>query len=1034
MSETHEMMPMLRLGEGNSWEMPQVPCINTLPPRATLTPYPTPQAALADAREKSPFFLPLNGTWEFRIKARPQEATWAEVCSGGFAPIAVPGNWTMQGFGRPHYTNAIMPFPDPPPHAPADNPTGIYRTRFTVPPEWQGRRVVIHFGGCEGVLYVYVNGGQVGMSKDSRTPAEFDVTPLIRCGAENELVCVVVQWSDAAFVEDQDHWWQAGIQREVFLYATMTPHLQDVFARGDLAANMKDGILRVKCAIGYMGERHKGWELEAQLFDGRKKAVLKKPMTMKAEEFRRPNTLVLFEQEVKAPRLWSAESPALYTLVVTLKTEQGSESTRCRVGFRKVEVRDRKLLVNGKAVMIKGMNRHDHHDTLGKALDRATMDLDIRTMKQFNVNAIRTSHYPNDPYLLDLCDEHGLYVCDEANIESHGFYFDLCHDPRYLLAFVDRVRNMVERDKNHPCVLMWSLGNESGYGAGHDAAAGWIRHADPTRPVHYEGAINRAGWNTGRSATDIVCPMYPQIAAIVKWSKDAKNAKDPRPLIMCEYSHAMGNSNGCLAEYWAAIEAHPGLQGGYMWEWIDHGIRQRDALGRPYWAYGGDFGDVPNDVNFCADGIVWPDRTPHPGLFEFKKIAQPVRVEWADKKRASVRVTNKQFFVPLDWLRGEWDVMVDGRKVQTGVMPSMKIEPGMSSVFPLKIKKSVAAFPGEAFVTFRFYQKKVAWWAPAGHEVAWEQLPLHEAKRPAAPVRPLRATVIAEEDANTYTLSNGTVRAVFSKAEGTLCAFGTGTDSIILRGPALNVWRAATDNDGIKLYGEHMGDDKPLMRWLDLSLDKVRHQTQYVKLVLGTGRLPAIEVRHAASGRGQWKDFIHVHRYTLQPDGTLVVENTVTLGEGIKDIPRVGVTMALAPGFDRLEWYGRGPWENYADRKAAATVARYRGTVAGQYVPYIMPQEHGHKTDVRWCTLKNKAGAGMKVIGTPTFEFNASHFTDADLFAAKHTCDLAPRAEVILNIDHAHRGLGTASCGPDTLDKYKLLASSYTFGWEQRPL
>ena len=1026
MSEMKEMLPLLRLAGENSWEMPQVPSINKLPARATLVPFPSAPEALANDRTASPFFRLLNGTWAFKLLNRPQDATRAALAAGEWSSIAVPGNWTMLGFGRPHYTNAAMPFTERPPRVPAETPTGVYRTRFVVPAEWSGRRLVLHFGGCEGALYVYVNGQAVGMNKDARTPAEFDVTAMARCDAENELVCVVPQWSDATFVEDQDHWWQAGIQREVILYSTLTPHLQDVWVRGDLEDSLKTGILRLVCKIGYAAEDHRDCALEARLFDDRGKPVLKAPLVAKASESHGPATELRLEQKIAGPKLWSAEEPNLYTVVVTLKTPQGEESTSCKMGFRRIEVRNRNLLINGQRVMIRGMNRHDHHDTLGKALTREVMELDIRTMKQHNVNAIRTSHYPNDPYLLDLCDRHGLYVCDEANIESHAYYDELCRDPRYTHAFVERVRNMVERDKNHPCVLFWSLGNESGYGPNHDAAAGWVRHADSSRLLHYEGAIHeKPNWTGGPHATDVVCPMYPRIESIVKWSKEST---DTRPLIMCEYSHAMGNSNGCLADYWEAIEAHPGLQGGYIWEWIDHGITKHDASGKPFWAYGGDFGDEPNDRNFCTDGIVWPDRTPHPGLIEFKKIAQPVRVEWADKKRDRVRIVNKQHFISLDWLRGGFEVTVDGARVQTGTLPALRVAPGKALVVPLKLKKSVAALPGEKFITFRFSQKAATWWAPASHEVAWEQLELPAVSVAAKKVaEPQCGVVIAEETAESLVLAAGDVRAVFSKADGRMASFGRGPANLVVRGPALNVWRAGTDNDGIKLCWM---DGKPLKKWLDLSLDKVRHSLASIRLSTPVGKLPMIEVVHRASGRDQWDDFTHVQRSILQPDGRLIIENTVRIGKGITDIPRVGIAMTVAPGLERLEWFGRGPWENYSDRKASAVVGRHRGTVSGQYVRYIMPQEHGHKTDVRWLTLANDAGNGIRVAGMPLIEFNASHFTDDDLFKAVHTCDLVPRPEVMLNIDCAHRGLGTMSCGPDTLEKYRLLNQNYTFSWQ----
>ena len=1027
-------LPLLFLAGAPTWQMPQLVGLNKLPPRATLIPFPTAEEAQTQAREASPWYMSLNGTWDFQIKPRPAAATVEALTAVEWSPIQVPGNWTMQGFGNPHYTNVQMPFPQPPPEVPADNPTGIYRRTFVLPADWQARRIVLHFGGCEGVLYVHLNGNPVGLSKDARTPAEFDVTELVQHGAPNELVVVVVQFSDASFIEDQDHWWQAGLQREVYLYATGTPHLQDVFARGDLDDAYQNGSLRVKAKVGFPGARVPEAVVELRLYDpagsevfaevpaglcGESKSAWGSPLTADNE--------VDFDLPVAAPQLWSAETPALYTLVVTLRTPTATESSRCQVGFRRIEVRDQQVLINGKRILFKGVNLHDHDDTHGKAVSRELMETDVRLMKQFNVNAVRTSHYPKDPYFYELCDRYGLYVIDEANIESHAFYHDICNDLRYTLAFVERVQNMVERDKNHPSIIFWSLGNESGYGPNHDTAAGWARGVDPSRLLHYEGAISRwngANWRGGHRVTDVVCPMYPPIADIVAW---AQEGSDSRPMILCEYTHAMGNSNGSMADYWEAFEANPNLQGGYIWEWIDHGIRRQTEDGRTYWAYGGDFGDTPHDANFCTDGIVWPDRTPHPALYEFKHLAQPAAVTWVDADKGLVRITNKQHFAGLDWLSGRWVLTVDGAAVAEGDLPALSAAPGAVQDFQLPAAQLQG--PGERFVTVRFFQRMPTLWAPAGHEVGWAQLALPS--HVTAPARPPVAAdqVTVAEDEHTITLATGgsaPVRAVFDKASGALSSYSVGGENLLVAGPKLHVWRGATDNDGIKLMMEHQGH-KPLAHWLALGLDKVQQQLEGLRLAETEDGLPAVEVVHKASGRGRWDDFVHTHRYVLQPSGELVVENHVQLGKDITDPPRIGVDLVLQPALEQLTWYGRGPWENYSDRKVAAQVGIYSSTVEQEYVPYIMPQEHGHKTDVRWLRLTDAAGRGLQVNGEPTLEFSASHFSDEALFAARHTVDLQPQAEVLLHLDGAHRGLGTASCGPDTLDSYRLLDHDYRF-------
>lgn len=1015
---------LLFLGGRRSWECPEGPSLHRLSPRATLVPFPSPELAAGLDRDRSAWFKLLDGKWDFRLVARPEDAAHAIRGARGWTTVDVPGLWTMQGYAAPHYTNIAMPFEEHPPQVPDANPTGVYRRRFRLPRGWRRRRVVLHFGGAEGALYVLVNGEPVGFSKDSRTPAEFDVTDLVRHREPNELVAVVVQWSDASFVEDQDHWWHAGLAREVYLYATGPTYIADVFARADLDGDYRHGLLSIAARVGG-GEED--WSLEARLLDPRGRQVLLEPLEPVAADppgARRvsPVQTAGLEFPVRSARRWSAEDPALYTLVVTLRSGAGDESVACRVGFRRVEVRDRRLLVNGRPVLIRGVNRHDHDDVRGRAVTRDLMEADARLMKQFNVNAVRTSHYPNDPYWLDLCDRYGLYVVDEANVEAHAYYDDLCRDPRYANAFLERVRNMVERDKNHPSVILWSLGNESGYGPNHDAAAGWVRAVDPSRPLHYEGAIRR-DWSGGRTATDLVCPMYAAVEEIEAW---AARSDDPRPLILCEYSHAMGNSNGGLADYFAAFERHGALQGGFVWEWIDHGIRRTDERGRDYWAYGGDFGDTPNDANFCADGLVWPDRSPHPALYELKFLAQPVRVELLDAARERFRIRNLHDFLSLERLRGVWELSVDGGVVASGALAPLRVPPGETVDVGLDLDAALRP-TGEPLVTFRFLLRRATDWAPAGHEVAWQQvaLPSPARRRPRArvsrsPVRDIDEAVVLEAEG---------IRAIIEGKTGLLTDLSANGRNVLRSGPQLQLWRAPTDNDGLRLLPERASG--PLRRWRELGLDRLERRLAAIRLVADGA---AVEIVHRASGRERWEDATHRQIYRLLTSGALLVENEVLVGPELRDLPRVGVVLLLQPGLERLEWFGRGPWENYPDRMAAAIVGRFRSSVSAQYVPYILPQEHGHRSEVRRLAVSDEAGFGVELEGRPTFGFSASHFTAGDLYAARHTCDLDPRAEVVLNVDHAQRGLGTASCGPDTSRRHRLLASAYRFAYVLRPV
>lgn len=998
---------------GRFWEMPEAVCFRRLPMRATLYPFPRARDARRE-REASPWFRSLNGAWHFKMAAAPAEVTAADVAletpRSSWDTVEVPGNWTLQGYGHPHYTNVQMPFPQEPPFVPGDNPTGIYARDFEVPADWAGRRVVVHFGGAESVLAVYVNGRFAGMGKDSRLPSEFDITELVAPGAPNVLAAVVIKWSDATFIEDQDQWWMGGLHREVYLYATGPVYLADVFAVAGLEDDYQTGRLKVTVKAGFSSTIEGGWTVEAALFDPKGRAVSRTPWQspiVAGGPGSKHRLEAAFDVTVKKVPAWSAETPYLHDLVVTLKNPRGREveSSSLRLGFRSVEVRDRQLLVNGRPVFIQGVNRHDHHDTKGKALDRETMRLDAVTMKRLNVNAVRTSHYPNDPYWLDLCDELGFYVIDEANLESHAFYHQLCRDPRYASAFLERAVRMVERDKNHPSVILWSLGNESGYGPNHDGMAGWVRSLDPSRPLHYEGAISSATWGDdsfdhGYAATDIVCPMYSSIARITAWAQDKRHPDRKRPLILCEYSHAMGNSNGSLGDYWDAFEKHRGLQGGFIWEWIDHGLKQQTADGQEYWAYGGDFGDTPNDANFVCDGLVWPDRQPHPGAFEFQYLAQPCAVK--RRSDGAFEIFNRQYFRSLGWLRGEWDLLVDGEEVATGKLPALRAQPRSAQVvrcaFPRK------KFPGrEASVRFRFHVAHDEPWCEAGHLVGWRQLDLPAGRfmtKPEVRAVPARPALEFSD------LSQLTWQGL-----------------PLLAAPVeLNVWRAPVDNDGLKLWTGQ--EHKPLGHYRKLGLDRLQS-----RLAATRERRGGREWEFQASGRGRWDDIVWRLFAGKAANGALRLTADFRLAEEITDLPRLGLLFTLAPGFEALRWFGKGPWENYPDRDRSAWTAVHESTVADQYEPYVMPQEHGLKTQVRWVELAGPCRLRVTAASAP-FAFSASHFHPRDLTEARHTFDLRPRAETILCLDAAHRGLGTASCGPDTLPEYRILKRRYTLDLE----
>ncbi len=969
--------------------------------------------------------LELDGTWRFQLLRRPDaeaSADWGE--------IQVPGLWTMQGFDdHPHYTNVRMPFDGLPPEIPEDNPTGVYERTFEVPAAWAGRRIVLNVGAAESVLIVGLNGERVGVSKDSHLAAEFDLTDLLRAGS-NTLTLRVVKWSDASYVEDQDQWWHGGISRPVFLYATGRVYLADVKAICGLDEELHDGTLDLEVAVGYAApaDRVPGWTVEARI-EGvelplRDEARVTRPdlgsnatpddlrlMTRRAtgeemtaddaEAWPRvydrlappPTGPVSWRTRVPGVEAWSSESPRLYRLTVHLLSPSGeiAGEVEYRLGFRRVEIRGLDLLINGQRVFIRGVNRHDFDRTTGRVVSPESMRADLVQMKQFGFNAVRTSHYPNDPAFLDLTDELGLYVVDEADIESHAFYRALCDDPRYLNQWVTRVSRMAQRDKNHASVIVWSLGNESGYGTNHDAAAGWLRRYDSSRPLQYEGAI-RFDWASDQGVSDITCPMYPAIEAVVAHTRSGRQR---HPLIICEYSHAMGNSNGTLAEYWDAIESTPGLQGGFIWEWWDHGLVQRLPDGTTRWAYGGDFGDEPNDGNFCIDGVVWPDRRPKPALWEHKQLAAPVRVTAVGAAKAGrLTIRNAQHFAGLGWLRARYEVTIDGEPAGEGVLDLPDVGPGKAADVRLPDWKAPASRDREAFLTLRFETAMELPWAPAGFEVCWAQIALPSRDRH-APARAVDGSVV-EIDAD-----------------------GLIVHELLAAPPRLSLWRAPTDNDRI---GGFAG------RWRGWGLDRLERRLVSIEHD-GSATVVKSEYR-SPSG------LVVGHEQTLRRlrDGGIEIEETAILPDDLADVARVGTVLEVVPGLDQLVWFGRGPHETYPDRKRGGAVGAWRSTVDEQYVPYVRPQENGGHADVRWLDLLDENARGLRIALARPGQVSATRYRAADLAAATHDVELRPQPETIVHLDAAHRGLGTASCGPDTLPDYRIGPGTYRWSWSLRPM
>ena len=925
----------------------------------------------------------LDGRWDFRLFDTPDDVSTAAIerppSGRGWTKVKVPGNWTLQGVDDlPQYTNVQMPFEGPPPRLPDRNPTGVYRRQVTVPKRWGGRQVVIHIGGAESVHSVYVNGKFVGYGTDSRLASEYDVTAFVDSGP-NDIAIVVMRWSAHSYVEDQDQWWMAGLHREVYLEARAPINLASLVCDAGLSDTV--GTLSVSATIGGLAPPGAGWRVRFGLETSRGRRVGRHVTGDVPHSFSTPYLFsghrATARFEVADVDAWSAESPTRYRVIAELLDPDGSvvEVHQQLVGFRSVEVRDRQLLVNGQPIWIFGVNRHDHHPVRGKAVTVDDMRADLLAMRRHNITAVRCSHYPNDPRFLDLCDEIGMYVVDEANIESHAYNTSLCHDARYRSTWLSRGARMVERDRNHPSVVMWSLGNESGYGANHDALAGWIRRTDPSRPLHYEGAVFHRGWvDGGLESSDVVCPMYPTIDAIEEYGRSGLG---DRPLIMCEYSHAMGNSNGSLADYWDVITSTPGLQGGFIWEWKDHGLLTRLPNGKRGFAFGGQFGDDPNDGNFVADGLMSADLHPHPAMQEVTWVHRPVVVALDD---GALAITNRRSFTDLSDLRATWELLVAGEVVGAGELDVGDID--ASTTVRVAVPCAVPE-ADDVHLTVRWLQRRATPWSAKSHLVAWDQVTL-----PTPPISPSPLDPTPKFGSNRAL--SATIAPNFGFVEG--------------GGPEVAVFRAPVDNDGLKLLadqGKALGvGARTLERWRDAGVDRRSADD-------------LVEHRHEVETLGDGSQ-VHTHEVIVPPE--------------LDDLPRVGVTFELPAEFDRVRWYGRGPLENYPDRNRGALLGTWESGIDDS--PYLVPQEFGLRTDCRWFEfLADDRTVRLDVLDPTVLHISATRFGAHDLYIAGHETDLQPRRSLVVHADVAHRGLGTASCGPDVLDRYRIRPGRYRFSY-----
>ncbi len=1010
----------------DDWENPQVIGRSKEPGHVPLFAFDDEAAALSGDRAASPYFDLLNGEWQFHHApnpaAAPDDFYTLDYDSSDWDRLPVPSNWQMHGYDYPHYTNVQYPIPvEDLPRVPQDNnPTGSYRHEFTLPEHWAGRRIFLLFEGVDSACYVWVNGQMVGYSQDSRLPAEFDISPYVHPGS-NLLAVRVYRWSDGTWLEDQDYWHLSGIFRDVILYAVPQVTLRDFSVVTALDAKYQDATLKIRAEIQNYSGQSAACTLEAKLFAADQSPVFDGPLLVKGTVEPDSSATLDLEAAVSDPLKWSDEFPNLYTLLVTLKNSDGQvqQVEGCRVGFRQVEIIDGQIRVNGAPLVFRGVNRHEHHPDSGHAVTVESMIEDILLMKRLNVNAVRTSHYPNDPRWYDLCDAYGLYVIDEANIETHGVMGRLSQDPAWEKAYLDRVIRMAERDKNHPSVIIWSLGNKSGYGRNHEVMADWLHANEPTRPVHYEGGYDAA-------CLDMVSVMYPGIDRLVMMATDPV---ETRPIIMCEYAHAMGNGPGGFKEYWAVIDQYPRVQGGFVWDWVDQGIRQTTDDGEDWFAYGGDFGDEPNDGPFCINGVIWPDRVPHPAVWEMKKVYEPLRFAPIDLKAGQIQVSNRYHFADLSHLDVVWSLAADGELLQEGTLPRLNIGPGESVLLDIPFKLPQLQPGAEYWLNLSFRLADQTAWAEAGHEIAWAQyqLPIGIPAQPALDKTRLPALKASETDA-AIELSGDGLAVSFDKKTGVISRFRYQDHDLLLEGPTLNLWRAPTHNDAPS-WGYSLAN-----LWREAGLDRLENRVESIafdQLDLDTVRVH-VQMSSCAPGLNR-----RVHSrwmYTVYGSGDTMITHSVAPDPAMPLLPRVGMKLRVPGQYDQVTWFGRGPHESYSDRKLGAKVGLYSGSVDEQYVPYIVPQENGNKTDVRWVSLTDNAGVGWRVHGVPLLNFSAHYYSAHDFDAARHTCELKRRENITFNVDIAQSGLGSASCGPGTLTPYLLEARQYIYTVWLRPL
>lgn len=1002
-----------------TWENHQIDGINRMPARAHFLTFPSKEKALLNNNRYTHAFKNLNGVWKFMFLDAPEYSPEGFFNSDfdvtKMDDITVPGNWQLQGYGKMHYSDLWYNFPINPPYVPTENPTGIYKRTFFVEESYRDKKIIIRFCGVDSAYHLWINGKEVGYSKVARNESEFDITDIIRVGEENDVTVRVYQWSDGTYLEDQDMWWESGIFRDVELIGVPKDGINDYKVIADLDDEYKNGIFKVEAFLRTTKEVNVTFEL----VDAGENTVFTKTVVAKEGK-------ACIDEVIADVNHWTAETPYLYKLFMTVEDDgQIVEVIPQNVGFRNIRLNGETFLVNGVAIKFKGVNRHDYSPQNGRVVSREEIEKDIILMKQFNINAIRTSHYPNSYYLYDLCDEYGMYLIAETDLECHGFeltgdYKWITDDPSWELAYVSRMTRMIERDKNHPAIIFWSLGNESAFGCNFRKMTDVAHEMDPTRLVHYEGDFDV-------ESADVYSTMYTWIENPKKpyLMKDIIE-KSKKPHVHCEYCHAMGNGPGNLKDYQDLVYAHDKLQGGFVWEWFDHGIESFTESGEKYYRYGGDFGDDPSNKDFCIDGLIMPDRTPSPGLYEYKKVIEPITTTAVDIQKGIINLLSRYDFANLDRFNLVYKVMEDDVILQTGFMavPSIEARANKDITLPYDLS-AIKVKPGaHYYVNISYQLREDTSYASSGHELATAQfeLPLY---KEGIVVRP-EGILNIEKEHTTLHVKGANFSLDFNLVNGNLMNIVRDGMQVLSKGPRLTLWRAPISND------MEIIDKLKKVYFLHLEHEVVMNIDYHME-----GNILKVEVDTINSTTNSAWHFKTKYVYTVCPSGDILIDVEGT-PSGRVDLapdmlPRIGVSMHLDKSMEHVRYFGMGPGENYADSKEAAQMGLYANTVDGLFTNYVIPQENGNHMGCKWVSMTNDRGMGLLASTEGDFNFSASWYEDKDLDDAKHTCDLVKRDYIVFNVDYKQNALGTNSCGQWQLDKYRAKFEDFKLSFRLTP-